>query len=185
MKLTLTSLFTYLAIGLAAGLSFNVCAANNSEDINMLSSLDSITNYQVNSLTMVSAGQPSVDEFKALKSAGVTHVIDLLPGDRSQDKAFIDELELNYFNVKVEWQEPSLENFQDYVSYMNSSHSSGGIILTHCKLNWRGAVFTYLYQVTQLGMQETLARQQMESIWEPNRRWQVFIKTVKTHYANK
>ena len=38
--------------------------------------LEDIKNYQVNSLTMVSAGLPSDQQFEALKSAGVTKVIE-------------------------------------------------------------------------------------------------------------
>jgi hypothetical protein len=178
MKLSVTTLLLCFSLTISA-------AIKSSEGISMPDSLESLKNYQVNSATMISAGLPSENEFKALKSLGVTHVIDLIPGDRSDENSFMDSLGLKYFNVQVEWQNPSLQNFQDYVSFMNTSQSAGGITLTHCKLNWRGAVFTYLYQVTQLDIPEDVARQDMEVIWEPNRTWRAFIDDVKAHYATK
>ena len=65
---------------------------------------------------------------------------------------------------------------------MQQSKNNDGITLTHCRLNWRGAVFTYLYRVTQLNQPEELARQDMLAIWEPNDTWQSFIDTVLAEY---
>ncbi|GGF66463.1 hypothetical protein [Alteromonas lipolytica] len=57
-----------------------------------------------------------------------------------------------------------------------------GITLTHCKLNWRGAVFTYLYRVIRLHHDEAEARKDLEAIWQPNETWQYFMERVQQHY---
>lgn len=144
--------------------------------------LDTLKNYQVNSPTMVSAGLPEPEHFKALKDIGVSKVIDLIPGDRSEEISLMQALELPYYNVQVEWEQPTLQNFSDYVVYMNASEGSQGITLTHCRLNWRGAVFTYLYRVTQLQEDEALAKKDMLAIWRPNKTWQAYIDEVKAFY---
>jgi len=51
-------------------------------------------------------------------------------------------------------------------------------VLTHCKLNWRGAVFTYLYRITALGEPELSAKQDLLAIWQPNQTWFTFMNTV-------
>lgn len=143
--------------------------------------LSNLKNYQVNTATMVSAGLPDAAHFKVLKSQGVTRVIDLIPGDRGEEKQLVDELGLDYHNIQVEWEHPTVANFVDYVTYMESNPAPGKT-LTHCKLNWRGAVFTYLYRVVRLQEDEAVARKDLDAIWQPNDTWQNFIGQVKHHY---
>lgn len=147
---------------------------------------DDLENFQKNTPLMVSSGLPTETHFKALSEAGVSRVVDLIPGDRENEKALMTRLGLDYQNIPVDWHNPTLANFKDYVVFMNASHDAQEVTLTHCKLNWRGAVFTYLYRVTQLGENEEQARQDMLAIWHPDETWQGFIGTVKGYYeANK
>jgi hypothetical protein len=146
--------------------------------------LDNIKNFQVNTPTMVSAGMPNPEQFKALKSNGVSNIIDLLPGDRSEESKLIKSLQLQYHNIAVEWGNPTLENFDEYVVTMRKLENDGDITLTHCKLNWRGGVFTYLYRVTQLDVPEAIAKEDLDAIWQPNQIWQRFIHDVKEKYKN-
>ena len=88
---------------------------------------------------------------------------------------------MDYHNIQVEWENPTVANFVDYVAFMESP-SQQGVTLTHCKLNWRGAVFTYLYRVIRLQEDEAVAREDMLAIWQPNKTWQQFINKVKQHY---
>ena len=140
--------------------------------------LDSLTNYQVNNDHMVSSGLPSAAHFQLLKDEGVNRVIDLIPGDRLQEQQVIEGLSLNYHNVQVEWENPTLANFKEYIGYMALGNSNDDKVLTHCKLNWRGAVFTYLYRITALGESELSAKQDLLAIWQPNQTWFTFMNTV-------
>lgn len=144
--------------------------------------LPPLKNFQVNTENMVSSGLPSKPHFDVFKAQGVTTVIDLIPGDRSEEREIVLDTGLAYENVQVVWDNPTLENFQEYVGYMQQAQSREGTTLTHCKLNWRGAVFTYLYRVTQLGQPEAEAKADLDAIWQPNETWQAFIDTVKAHY---
>lgn len=57
-----------------------------------------------------------------------------------------------------------------------------GKVLTHCKLNWRGAVFTYLYRITVLSEDEKTAKQDLLAIWQPNSTWFAFMNKVIEHH---
>lgn len=147
-----------------------------------ISMLSDLRNYQVNTPKMVSSGLPTQEHFAALKTMGVTTVIDLIPGDRADEIKLMTELKLPYHNIAVEWDHPTVENFEEYVILMNQSLSREGITLTHCKLNWRGAVFTYLYRTTQLGEPEASAKKDLDEIWQANDVWQAFIDEIKAKY---
>lgn len=145
--------------------------------------LADLKNYQLNNAKMVSSGLPNEAQFKALQEMGVTKVIDLIPGDRSEEKALMTKLNLTYHNIPVIWENPTVADFEQYVAVMQEQKGSGGITLTHCKLNWRGAVFTYLYRVTQLGESDETAERDLLAIWKPDATWQKFIDDVKKQYS--
>jgi protein tyrosine phosphatase (PTP) superfamily phosphohydrolase (DUF442 family) len=144
--------------------------------------LAELTNYQVNTATMISAGLPNAKQFKLLQTLGVTSVIDLLPGDRSEEASLVTDLGLNYFNVPVVWEQPTLANFAQYIEYMKQAGNTQGKVLTHCRLNWRAGVFTYLYRTTQLHEDEDVAKADLAQVWQPNPIWQQFIDDVKAQY---
>lgn len=142
--------------------------------------LKDLKNLQIHNKAF-SAGLPTQKHFTALKAMGVTKVIDLIPGDRSEEKELMQTLGLEYHNIPVNWENPTLENFQSYLKLMQQENQ--GKVLTHCKLNWRGSAFTYLYRVTQLNVPEPEAKKEMLKIWQPNDTWQTFIDKVLTNYA--
>lgn len=151
-------------------------------DLSANESLAELKNYQVNNTKMVSAGLPNKHHFEALKAMGITHVVDLIPDDRTEQIALMKRLNLQYHNIAVEWENPTLENFREYVQIMQKNDQGPSVTLTHCRLNWRGAVFTYLYRVTQLGEPEAIAQRDMLAIWQPNKKWQDFINHVLAAY---
>ena len=148
-----------------------------------ISMLADLRNFQVNTSKMVSSGLPTQQQFEALKTMGITRVIDLIPGDRSDEANLMVALNMPYHNIQVDWENPTVENFEQYVEIMNQSYNGDGITLTHCKLNWRGAVFTYLYRTTQLNESEEMAKRDLAASWpQPNDVWLAFIEKVKAKY---
>jgi protein tyrosine phosphatase (PTP) superfamily phosphohydrolase (DUF442 family) len=155
---------------------------SNASESGLSSPLYDLKNYHIDTPNMVSSGMPNQGHFETLKNMGVTKVIDLLPGDRKEESSLMKELNLTYYNIQVEWENPTLKNFREYILTMKQFNKSEGITLTHCRLNWRGAVFTYLYRVTQLKESEESAKQDMLAIWVPNEIWQGFIDEVMSKY---
>lgn len=153
--------------------------SEESQDINNLTSL---TNLQSNNDFMLSSGLPAKAHLALLKEDGVAYVVDLIPGDRSQEIMNTAELGLNYFNVPVEWEKPVLTDFLNYSAFMQRVDKASEKVLTHCKLNWRGASFTYLYRVNVLGEDENIAKNDLLAIWQPNPIWYAFMEGVFAHY---
>jgi protein tyrosine phosphatase (PTP) superfamily phosphohydrolase (DUF442 family) len=145
--------------------------------MNTKPTLVTLTNFQENAPFMYSSGLPDSSHLSLLKEKGVTHVIDLIPGDRTSEILTTSELGLDYFNVPVDWEGPTLANFLNYAAFMQSVK-----VLTHCKLNWRGAAFTYLYRINVLGESEQTAKKDLMAIWHPNPTWYTFMSEVITHY---
>lgn len=181
LSLLLLSIITFSQAKVA---DLNLSAHKVIEDA-PISSLSNLKNFQVNTTKMMSAGLPTQQHFETLKTMGVTTVIDLIPGDRTDEIELMNELELPYHNIAVDWDKPTLENFEQYVILMNQSLSGEGITLTHCKLNWRGAVFTYLYRTTQLNESEESAKKDLDAIWRANKVWQSFIDEIKAKYKQQ
>lgn len=152
---------------------------------NEIVSLDSLTNYQINNSFMQSSGLPAPEHFAFLKAKGVTHVIDLIPGDRSEEAGLTQALGLHYTNIPVDWEQPTVEHFERYVLAMAQAEPAKEKVLTHCKLNWRGASFTYLYRITVLGEDENLAKEDLLSIWQPNVTWFTFMGEAISRYNTK
>lgn len=145
--------------------------------------LQTLENLRTDSPSMMSSGLPSEKQFELLKDKGVHTVIDLIPGDRNSEKDIVTELGMAYHNIPVDWENPTVENFAEYVEVMDAAQQQKeGIVLTHCRKNWRGAVFTYLYQVTQLEVPEAQAKEALEATWQPNKTWQKFIKRTKAEF---
>lgn len=172
---------SFVLVFLLYGLSFMATAQSSSAQ-SPLSVLANLKNLQINSTNMVSAGLPSNAHLAQLNEMGVTHVIDLIPGDREEERASVSSLGMDYHNIQVVWDNPTYENFSDYSNTVSDAHKNGGLVLTHCKLNWRGSVFTYLYRITVQREDEAAMKAEMLKTWQPNDIWLAFIHTVLDEY---
>lgn len=174
------SLFVYNSLSCAALADPSV--HNNAEQDAAADTLVNLTNLQRNNAYLLSSGLPTAQQLKALKEEGVTHVVDLIPGNRVDEILATAQLNLEYFNVPVDWEAPTLANFLNYAAFMQRVDATDEKVLTHCKLNWRGASFTYLYRIAILGESEEKAKQDLMAIWHPNPTWHAFMSEVIAHY---
>lgn len=181
---TVTAACISLGLALSATVNAHDTASKMSTDtqIETTPTLTSLTNYQKNAPFMYSSGLPDASHLSLLKEEGVTHVIDLIPGNRASEILTTSELGLDYFNVPVDWEAPTLANFLNYAAFMQSVDVKKDKVLTHCKLNWRGAAFTYLYRINVLGESEQTAKTDLMAIWHPNPTWYAFMNEVISHY---
>lgn len=185
--LTFTAACFSLGLGFSAGANAyhednSTPQTNDEKQMNSIPTLATLTNYQENAPFMVSSGLPDAAHLSLLKEKGVTHVIDLIPGDRASEILTTSELGLDYFNVPVDWEGPTLANFLNYAAFMQNVDTSKDKVLTHCRLNWRGAAFTYLYRINVLGESEPTAKKDLMAIWHPNPTWYAFMNEVISHY---
>lgn len=143
-------------------------------------SIENIKNFSLLSPELASAGLPSQTEFELVQQNGYQHIINLIPGDFSQQKKDINALGMHFDQIAVDWHQPTLADFQHFARLMKQYKQSK--VLVHCRLNYRASAFAYLYQTTQLGINELTAQSQMQAIWEPNATWLAFINEVQEHY---
>ena len=139
--------------------------------------LTDIKNYKPLSEQFSSAGMPVAGDFQTLKNNGFQHIINLIPGDFSEEKAQLASLQMTFDQIAVDWNNPTLENFAEFTGLMKQYQ--GDKVLVHCKLNYRASVFAYLYEVRELANDPHVAEKKMLSIWQPNDTWSAFIKRVE------
>lgn len=164
VKTLLRTLFIFV------GTSLQVCLAQQL-------TLTDIKNYNPLSEQLASAGMPSADNLQTLKDNGFQHIINLIPGDYSEEKNQLASLQMSFDQIEVDWNNPSLENFEDFTVLMKQYQ--GGKVLLHCQMNYRASAFAYLHEVIQLGIEPEVAEKKMLSVWQPNETWSAFIKMVQ------
>ncbi|MFN8487341.1 MAG: protein tyrosine phosphatase family protein [Caldilineaceae bacterium] len=123
------------------------------------------------------AGQPTPEQFPAIKQAGYEVVINL--GMPDSPRAVADEAKLvtaqglAYIPIPVVWEAPTAENLEEFFQAMTANEGKKRFV--HCIANMRVSAFTFLYRVIKQGVPIAEARQSLHQIWEPNPIWQGFI----------
>jgi protein tyrosine phosphatase (PTP) superfamily phosphohydrolase (DUF442 family) len=141
--------------------------------------VENITNFLRISDRLATSGQPTIEQYLAISAVGYQVVINLALTD--SPNALVEEgeiarnLGLEYIQIPVVWDHPTLEDFQEFRSAMDV-HSESKIFV-HCAANKRVSAFVYLYRVFQ-GVDKLIAQQDLAKIWTPNEIWQAFIDRV-------
>jgi len=126
---------------------------------------------------LTTSGQPTEDDLRALSALGVEHVINLAL--HTHERALPDEagsvtaLGMTYSHIPVAFDAPTEEDFRRFCAVMQST--AGAKVHVHCIVNARVSAFLYRYRRDVLGMEEQLARQEMESVWQPGGVWASFF----------
>ena len=144
------------------------------------SELDKIKNYQQLTPQFASAGLPTNEQLTSLKQNGFTHIINLIPGDFSEEASLSQQLELGFKQIPVDWHNPTMDDYMQFVDTMTAfkKQNPDGKILLHCQLNYRASAFAYLYQVTQNKQNPAQAKAVLNQIWQPEGKWQQLIDEV-------
>jgi protein tyrosine phosphatase (PTP) superfamily phosphohydrolase (DUF442 family) len=142
--------------------------------------LEEIYNFLRYSGRLASSGQPTEEQFHEIACAGFEVVINLGLTDTDyalQDEAgLVHNLGMKYVHIPVIWENPTLENLGEFMSTMEEHQ--GNKLFVHCAANMRVSVFMALYRILHLGWDRERAMEDVRKIWEPNERWDQFIKQV-------
>jgi protein tyrosine phosphatase (PTP) superfamily phosphohydrolase (DUF442 family) len=149
-----------------------------------MSDLQSIYNFRAISDHLATSGQPTEEQFKAIKEAGFELVINLATSNTKYDleaeAEIVTELGMNYVQIPVIWEEPTPDNLQQFFDTMEANHDKK--IWVHCIANYRVSAFTMLYRSIKKGIPLTEAKQNMLPIWNPDTYetaiWADFIQQV-------
>ena len=133
------------------------------------------------------AGQPSAEQFRALREAGYEVVINLAPD--GVDTALpgqadlLGSLGIQYHHLPVAWDEPRLDQLGRFADLMAAA--AGQRTLVHCQGNYRVTAFFALYAMANLGWTEREADALIARIWASrpgfamDDTWQAFIAAGK------
>lgn len=146
--------------------------------------IEDIDNYLKISDSIGTSGQPTKEQFSAIKQAGYQVVVNLALSESSNalpnEKQIVEAQEMQYIHIPIIWENPTLENVKEFFSVMESNAEKK--VFVHCAANKRVSAFIYLYRCLQELTSEENAKKDLNKIWVPNENWQRFIQNVIESY---
>ncbi|MGI9261858.1 MAG: protein tyrosine phosphatase family protein, partial [Woeseiaceae bacterium] len=125
-------------------------------------------------------GQPSKEQLELLKEEGFERVAYIAfsnsRGAIADEDAIVKELGMDYVQVPVIWDAPTMADFYAFAGAMQRDADKKTLL--HCQANFRASAFAFLYRVIYQGVSVTAAKADMNSIWTPNETWRDLIFTV-------
>ena len=147
------------------------------------SQLEAIYNYLPISTQLATSGQPTSNQFSAIQRAGYSIIINLAPANSENalpnEATLVADLDMEYINIPVDFSNPSLQDFEKFVSLLQS-HSDEKIWV-HCAANMRVSCFIFKYRTAILGTNPNHAQADLRKIWQPNAAWRQFLAKPVNH----
>ncbi|MFK7888184.1 MAG: hypothetical protein AB8G16_15090 [Gammaproteobacteria bacterium] len=99
--------------------------------------------------------QPGANDFKALKAAGITKVINFRTPPEMEELGFdepkiLQELGIEYINIPMGGDDYGYTSNQ--ISALKDALRPGEKVLLHCTIGWRASVVTVAYLVQEEGL---------------------------------
>jgi len=142
--------------------------------------MEDIYNFIKISDTIATSGQPTLEQFSAIKKAGYQVIVNLAlpesPNALKDEKQIVESQGMQYVHIPVDWENPTIENVKEFFSVMEANTDKK--IFVHCAANMRVSAFMYLYRHLHQGISDEDAKKDLQKIWIPNETWQKFIKQV-------
>ncbi len=142
--------------------------------------LDAILNYRQYTPLFSSAGQPSREQFPLLKEEGYDRVIYIaFSNGRTaipDEDQIVKDLGMDYLHIPVDFNNPTVRDFNAFADAMQREPESKTIL--HCQVNARATAFSLLYRVVYQGVSLAEAKEDMNTVWQPNEVWRDFIFDV-------
>ena len=146
-------------------------------------STSAIRNYRQVSESLITGGQPSEEQLRAVAAEGFTVVINLatinprysLPDEEGLTRS----LGMTYYHIPVAWDNPQESDFVAFEAIMGQLGERKTLI--HCAANFRVTAFYALYALKHLGWREERADEFIASVWGSSDVpvWQRFIAQMK------
>jgi len=179
MKNSLSLFLSILALSLTY--STDAIAQTAEED------LETVINYVQNSDQISSSGQIPYDQMESVKEAGFDLVINLATANEAGNALegfLVAEQNMTYMNIPVSWQEPRLEDLELFFDVMEVAGDRR--VYVHCSANMRASVFVYLYRTLIVGEPESVAKADLEEVWDPSgsEQWAALIVSAREHFSN-
>ncbi|MFH7030052.1 MAG: protein tyrosine phosphatase family protein [Heteroscytonema crispum UTEX LB 1556] len=144
------------------------------------SKIEDIYNFLKISDRIATSGQPTQEQFTAIKESGYQVVVNLAlaesPNALPDEKQIVETQGMQYVHIPVMWENPTLENVTDFFKVMEANTTQK--VFIHCAANMRVSAFMYLYRRIHQGINHEDAKKDLNKMWVPNEIWQKFIEQV-------
>ncbi|HBX36765.1 MAG TPA: phosphatase [Pseudohongiella sp.] len=144
------------------------------------STLSDVLNLREYSDTFASAGQPTAEQFEAIRDAGYERVIYIAFTTNDNALANADQvvkgLGMDYLHIPVDWNNPTKRDFYAFADAMQRNPEQKTLL--HCQVNARATAFSFMYRVVYEGVPVAEAKADMNSVWQPNETWRDLIFDV-------
>ncbi len=152
-------------------------------------STSDIRNYRKVNDQVITGGQPTEEQLKAVAADGFEAVINLATIDPRyslpDEESLAHSLDMSYHHIPVEWENPKESDFEEFEKAMKELPAQK--ILIHCAANFRVMAFYSLYAMKNLGWSETQADAFRASVWAGSKYpiWEKFIRQMKDMITRK
>lgn len=144
------------------------------------STLTDVLNLREYSDTFASSGQPTAEQFEAIRDAGYERVIYIAFTTNENALANADQvvkgLGMDYLHIPVDWNKPTKRDFYAFADAMQRNPEQKTLL--HCQVNARATAFSFLYRVVYEDVPVAEAKADMNSVWQPNETWRDLIFEV-------
>jgi len=129
-----------------------------------------LVNYYEYSAALASSGQPTREQFAAIRAAGIEAIINLAPV--TDPTALADEGDIvathgiAYVHIPVDWDKPTATDVARFFAAM--CEFAGRRILVHCYAGSRASAFVYLYRVLEQDASRSDSHATLQDIWDNN-----------------
>jgi len=141
------------------------------------SKLAAINNFRQYSGSFASSGQPTLEQFQALRENGFQRVIYIAFTNDitavAQEDVIVKGLGMEYMQVPVDFNNPLPGDFYAFAEAMRRETSKKTLL--HCQVNARATAFSFLYRVIYEDIPVKKAKADMNTVWQPNQIWRDFI----------
>src|SRR5262249_29897007 len=140
--------------------------------------LSDIYRFQAVTATLGTAGQPTAEQFDAVKEAGYEVVINLAlgttPRDLPNEPGIVAAHGIDYTHIPVVFDAPTHHHLAQFFAAMQANQRKE--CLVQCSANAGVSAFVMRYRGLRQGVPVEEADATMRHIWQPNPTWQAFIE---------
>jgi len=149
--------------------------------------LEDIINFYRIDENIATSGQPKAKQFKEICAEAFEVVFNLALNDSpnaiEDEGKIINELNMEYVHVPVDFNSPTLEDLELFFKHMEIYKNKK--IFIHCVMNWRVSAFMFLYHTISIQIPIADARRHMDAVWQPDPVWQNFIRHALDTYSKQ
>ena len=142
--------------------------------------LAEIVNFRQYSPTFASAGQPSREQFATIAENGFERIVYIAFTNNQNALTDADQvikgLGMEYMQVPVDFDNPLPADFYAFADSMQRNTDKKTLL--HCQVNARATAFSFLYRVIYEDVPIAEAKEDMNTVWQPNEVWRDFIFAV-------